>query len=182
MLKAYIASKNKTKVQALNDVLNTYNIYNIESIETECEISQPLGENQTIQGAISRAMRLPKDGLRFAFEGGVNIIRNEYLNTNDLYIINYGVLIDQNDKIYIAGGESIPLPDCIKVALINGEKIKEGVELTSVMSEYSHKNNVGSTTGAIGIFTGGKVDRYTINKRIAELLYSQYIYYTSRKE
>lgn len=179
MLKAYIASKNKTKVQALADVLS---IYNIESIEVNSEIIQPFGEEQTIQAAIRRATKLPKDGLRFAFEGGVSIIRNEYLKTDDLYIINYGVMIDQDDKIYIAGGESIPLPEQIKNALIDNGKIKEGVELTSVMSEYAHTNNVGSTSGAIGIFTGGKVDRYTINKRIVELLYSQYTYYKSRKE
>lgn len=179
MPKAYIASTNIVKIRAVKEVLSDYEV---QSINASSNVSsQPLGEEETILGAINRALALPNDGLRFGLEGGVQIITNPYNFKEELYVINFGALVDENDNIYIAGGAKIPLPECIKDQLITNNKITENLELGDVMNEYTKRNDIRSTSGAVGIFTNNQVERCDMFKHIVQLLYGEYLFSCSKK-
>ena len=166
--KAYIASTNQVKVNALKEVLSDYEII---SIKVDSGVSnQPKSDEETILGAINRAKALPGDGLRFGLEAGVT------RQFGKLYLVNFGALIDKNNNIYTAGGTRIELPKVIEDKIFN-----EGKELALIMEELFQEKDVRSHQGAIGIFTSNMVKRIDIFTHIIKLLYGQYLYKESQK-
>lgn len=164
-MKVYVGSKNKVKVGAVEEVLSIYG-HEIIGIDVDSKVSaQPKCDLETINGAYNRASALPKDGLRIGLEAGVELLDNE------LYLTNFGILIDESNDIYKAGGTRIPLPKEIKdLILINK------FELSDAMGEYFSTNDIKHNNGAIGYFTNDLVIRKEIFTHIVKLLYGQYLY------
>lgn len=162
MYKIYVASLNKAKVDAVKEVLNSYEVIGMKV--NSFVNNQPLSDAETILGAKNRAMQLPKDGLRIGLEAGVQ------MHDDIMFLVNWGVLIDFDDIIYYAGGTRIPLPNFIKDELLKGEK-----ELADVMAEYTKINDIRFNQGAIGYFTHNQVPRKDIFVHIVKLLYGQYL-------
>ena len=86
-----------------------------------------------------------------------------------MFLVNWGVLIDEADNVYYAGGTRIPLDDFIKDKLF-----KEGFELADVMDEYLNTNGIKYKEGAIGYYTSNYIKRKDIFVHIVKLLYGQY--------
>lgn len=76
MRKAYIASTNKVKVNSVQSVLTDFDVISINA--SSGVSNQPLGNSETLLGAINRAKALPNDGLRIGLEGGVSLEVNPY--------------------------------------------------------------------------------------------------------
>ena len=107
-MKVYVGSQNKVKVGAVEDVLSEF-CYEVIGVAVDSKVdSQPKSDYETITGAFNRANALPKDGLRIGLEAGVELL------DNILYLTNFGVLIDDEENIYKAGGTRLPLPKEIK--------------------------------------------------------------------
>lgn len=157
--KLYVGTKNKAKISA---VLEVFKDFEVIPMEGESGVSrQPLSEEETINGAKNRAKSLPL-GYRLGLEAGVTKINGI------CFLINFGVLIDPNDKEYFAGGTYLPLPDFV------GEKLySEDVELKEVMEEYTGIMNINHFGGAISVFTNDQVQRKDIFIHICKLLYGQ---------
>lgn len=161
--KAYVASTNSAKVNACLEVLKDYEIV---SIKTDSLVSlQPKSDSETIQGALNRARSLPKDGLRIGLEAGVAF------QDDKLFLVNWGVLIDEDDNEYYAGGTRISLPDYVRRGIFN-----EGKELADIMAEHFNDVDIRKKQGAIGIFTNMQVKRIDIFIHIVKLLYGEYLY------
>ena len=93
-----------------------------------------------------------------------------------LFLCNWAALkVKETDKVYIAGGARIPLPNAVAIELRNGR------ELGPVMDEYTNTNDVRSNEGAVGIFTNGKITRAKMFEHIIELLIGQYEYDETKK-
>lgn len=164
-MKVYVGSINNNKVNATKIVLEPFG-YEVISKEVNSLVgAQPLNDEETIKGALNRAMALPNDGLRIGLEAGVSLLNDT------LYLTNYGVLIDENDNEYFAGGTRIPLPDEIKELIIN-----EKMELSDAMYKYFNTYDIKHKNGAIGYFTNDLVTRIDIFSHIVKLLYGQYCY------
>lgn len=162
MNKCYLGSQNKVKLEAVKEVLKNYEIIGLKVNSLVSD--QPLTDDETIKGALNRANSLPKDGLRVGLEAGVQLY-------NDiLFLVNWGILIDENDNVYYAGGTRIPLPEFVKNKLLN-----EKMELADVMDEYMKTQDLRSKEGAIGVFTNSLVKRKDIFVHIMKLLYGQYL-------
>lgn len=161
-MKVYVGSTNKTKVKAVEKVFADYTV---EGLAVDSQVSaQPKCDEETIKGAYNRASSLPK-GIRIGLEAGVQ------LTLGVLYLTNFGVLIDEDDNVYYAGGTRIPLPDDVK------EKIfTEGLELSVVMMQLTNINGINHKSGAIGYYTDNQVERIDIFIHIAKLLYGQYLH------
>lgn len=167
-MKVYVGSLNNVKINAVKEVLEPLN-FEVIGVDVKSLVSdQPLNDEETIQGAINRAMALPLDGLRIGLEAGVEIL------FDTLYLTNFGVLIDLDGNIYKAGGTRIPLPDVIKKMILDDK-----VELSVAMDSYFKTNDIKHHNGAIGYFTCDLVKRIDIFTHIVKLLYGQYLY---RKE
>ena len=166
--KLYLGTTNPAKVNAVKEVLSDFEVVSI-SVNSGVD-KQPKSDEETIQGAINRALSLPSDGLRMGLEAGVTIHQDR------LYLINWGALIDQDGKIFTAGGTRIELPKYVKDKIFN-----EGEELADVMGEVFKDSDIRKKQGAIGIYTCGLVNRKDIFTHIVKLLYGQYLFDKEQK-
>lgn len=164
-MKAYIGSKNVAKVNAVKQILEPLG-YEVISLDAPSNVSnQPKDDLETITGAFNRASFLPKDGLRIGLEAGVEIL------DGDLFLTNYGILIDENNNVYKAGGTRIVLPDILRKGIF-----EDGLELSDAMEKYFGEHNIKNRNGAIGFLTCNQVERIEIFTHIIKLLYGQYLY------
>ncbi len=163
MNKIYLGSTNKAKIKAVVEAIPNYDVIGI-SVESKVR-PQPLDDDETIKGAWNRAQQLPKDGLRIGLEAGVN------LHNGILFMVNWGVLIDEEDHVYYAGGTRVPLTEKIRQSIL-----EEGKELATAMEQISTTENIKEKEGAIGYFTNNQVVRSDIFVHIVKLLYGQYLF------
>lgn len=168
MKKVYVGSGNNVKVNAVKKVLEPFG-YEVSGIAVDSLVSsQPLTDEETIKGAYNRAKALPSDGLRIGLEAGVELVND------DLFLTNFGVLIDQDNNVYKAGGTRIVLPEEIKKMIF-----EEHLELSDAMEKHFKTVDIKHHQGAIGYFTDGLVVRMDIFEHIVKLLYGQYRYKTN---
>lgn len=165
-----IASTNPTKVNAVKEVFinQTVSAKDIPSLVS----NQPLTDIETLTGALNRAKQAAKVEnaiIGIGLEGGVMEIENQ------IYLCNWGALVDQTGAEFIAGGARIPLPVEITTAL------KEGKELGDLMDFYAQKKNVSKKQGAIGIFTNELIGRKDMFIHVLQLLKGQYKFHLKNK-
>lgn len=171
MNKVYIGSMNPIKIQATKNILEPLG-FTVVATEVDSGVSkQPLTDEETMQGAKNRALQLPNDGLRIGLEAGVE------LHFDTLFLVNWGVLIDQIGQVCWAGGTRIPLPEEIKRALL-----MEKIELSEAMNIYFSEKNINHREGAIGYFTDLFVCRIDIFEHIVKLLIGQYYNLNKRRK
>lgn len=163
MSKVYIGTTNIVKISAIQEVLNDENVI---GMNVSSGVSpQPKSDEETMQGALNRAKALPSGHLRFGLEAGVEI------HNSKVFLINWGVLIDEKDNIYYGGGTRLPLPDVIGKRLFS-----EDVELAEVVDEYYNRDDIKHQEGAVGILTNNYVRRVDIFIHIVRILYGQYLH------
>lgn len=164
-MKIIVGSLNQTKVKAVTSVfLNT----EVTSVEVASNVAaQPKGDEETRQGAINRALNAQKvcpNATSIGLEGGIMYVNNQ------LYLNNWGALINLDGNVYTAAGARIPLPDSFI------EKIEKGMELSEIMNEYTKRNDIRHHEGAIGIFTALHLKRKEMFAQIVTLLKGQMEY------
>jgi len=160
-----IGSKNPAKIAAVEQAFQGYS-FELISVDTESGVSaQPLSDEETIKGAINRAvsaLSVSRADISIGLEGGVQETKH------GLFLCNWGALLAKDKEPILAGGARIPLPNEIASRLLAGE------ELGPVMDEFAQKQNVRKKEGAIGIFTNGKIDRIEMFTHVVKLLLGQF--------
>lgn len=166
-MKVAIGTENQAKVHAVQNICYLY-FEDVEfiSLNVPSNVSeQPIGDEETLQGAKNRAsidfMETQVD-LSFGLEGGVKELDGQ------MYICNWGVLYTKIGHQYIAGGAQIPLPQEVGRAIRNGE------ELGPVMDRYTKRIGIRHHEGAVGVFTNGFVKRGEMFEHVVKLLLGQY--------
>lgn len=173
MKKIIIGSKNPAKITA---VQNGFSAKACEFISLDIPSgvnNQPFSDEETIQGAINRAIGALNQGngdIGIGLEGGVQE------TSFGLVLCNWGALATQEMEPLIAGGARFLLPEEVAVRLRAGE------ELGPVMDDYAKKKNVRKHEGAVGIFTNGVVNRVDMFTHVTSLLIGQFNYYANMKE
>ncbi|SIS52438.1 DUF84 family protein [Salimicrobium flavidum] len=165
-MKIYVGSLNPSKLTAVTDAFPEDTVVEMD-VDSKVS-SQPFSDEETLEGAIHRARECAmaqKADLGIGLEGGVMEI------DDDLYLCNWGALVDQQENIYTAAGARIPLPDEVH------EQMNKGLELGEVMEKYTQKNDVRKQEGAIGIFTNGNMNRDKMFEHIVTLLKGQWEYH-----
>lgn len=161
-----IGSKNKTKIAAVKAVFESENVL---GLDVPSGVSaQPIGDEETLTGAIHRAKQIQidhKKAFAIGLEGGVSLIGER------LYLCNWGALIAPSGKLFTASGARIELPQSFY------EKIQAGLELSEIMDAYTHQKDIRSHAGAIGVFTHKLVDRTAMFIHVVKLLKGQYLYH-----
>lgn len=170
MQKVYLGSINPVKLRAAQNILEPLG-FTVEGVNSASGISnQPLNDDETMRGALNRALSLPEGHFRIGLEAGVQI------HFDQMFLVNWGALIDPDNRVYWAGGTRIPLPNQIKDALLN-----DSLELSEAMDKFFREKNINHREGAIGYFTDLFVSRIDIFEHIVKLLIGQY-YYQRKKE
>lgn len=170
LVKIIVGSSNQTKLGA---VTANFPEADITPISVSSDVSsQPIGDEETMQGAINRAknaQRLYADAFAIGLEGGVMFLHHQ------LYLNNWGAIITPDKTIYTAAGARIPLPSSFI------RKIEAGLELSDVMNEYAQRKNIRHHEGAIGIFTNNHISRTEMFTHIVSLLKGQMEYQMTKE-
>ena len=173
MKKMALGTKNPAKIKAGQVAAHELSAELI-SIHVSSGVSeQPFSDEETIEGAINRAKNAMIDvqaDFGLGLEGGV--VKTPY----GLFICNWGALVTKEGHCFISGGARIKLPDCIADALYSGR------ELGPVMDEYTKKQDIRKSEGAVGIFSNGRITRDRMFEHIIELLVGQYEYEMKHNE
>ncbi|WHX99645.1 DUF84 family protein [Neobacillus sp. DY30] len=172
-MRIMIGSKNPAKVAAVKNAFDNQQMEFL-SLDIPSGVSeQPFSDEETIKGAINRAVGALEAGngdIGIGLEGGVQE------SEQGLLLCNWGALASKNREPIIAGGARLLLPVEISARLRAGE------ELGPVMDDYAKKKNVRKNEGAIGIFTNGLISRSEMFSHIMNLLVGQYHYQKDAKK
>lgn len=167
----YIGSTNIIKIKACREVIEPFG-YQVIGKQANSQVSnQPKSDEETLLGAINRALNLKEGYLRIGLEAGVT-----YQN-NILFLVNWGALIDENENIYVAGGTRIPLPKPIEKLIF-----EQNLELADAMDQYYNTTDIKHHSGTIGFFTEDQIKREEIFIHIVKLLYGQYLHFKATGE
>lgn len=163
-MKIIIGSKNPAKITAVKNSFSHEDEFVALDILSGVN-EQPFSDEETIKGAINRAVAALNQGngdIGIGLEGGVQ--ETSY----GLLICNWGALATNERAPIIAGGARLLLPEEVAVRLRAGE------ELGPVMDDYAKMQNVSKHEGAVGIFTNGMVNRSEMFTHVMHLLVGQY--------
>ncbi|UOR11886.1 DUF84 family protein [Halobacillus amylolyticus] len=163
-MRIYIGSLNPTKIDSVKQIFIDDEVVGVEAQSKVA--AQPFSDQETLEGAVNRAREcaaIKKSDIGIGLEGGVMEIEDE------LYLCNWGALIDQKENVYKASGARLPLPDEIKKGLQTGR------ELGDLIDAYTQKTDVRKHEGAIGVFTEGLVQREEMFKHVVKLLKGQWL-------
>ena len=131
---------------------------------------QPVGHDETVRGAESRARKALSAGaydLGVGIEGGVAEFGDDSsgrrtwsagageLYEAELYLIMWAGVTDGN-TMSCAAGPSVQLPNTV------ASRISDGEELGPVMKDEFNLENVPENQGAIGVLTGNVLDRKSV--------------------
>lgn len=166
-MKIIIGSKNPAKITAVKNAFQNEDCEFISFDIPSGVKEQPFSDEETIQGAINRAvgvLELRRGDIGIGLEGGVQETKQ------GLLICNWGALASTKGEPIIAGGARFILPEAVAMRLRAGE------ELGPVMDDYAKQKNVRKHEGAVGIFTNGLVNRVDMFTHLMQLLVGQYTY------
>lgn len=173
MILVAVGTLNPAKIKAVEEALLSIDTQ-ITAVKASSGVSeQPFSDEETIQGAINRAQNaLAERGADIAIglEGGV--VETKY----GMFLCNWGALALPAGKTILAGGARILLPEEI------ARPLSEGIELGSIMEEYTGQKDVRKKGGAIGVFTNGYVNRSDMFTHITKMLIGQYMQQASEKK
>lgn len=168
-MKVCVGSKNPAKISAVEAAFLEFQA-EVSCLDVPSGVSdQPFSDEETIQGAITRAQNakeLSGADIGIGLEGGV--VRT----TDGIYVCNWGALVSESNRPIIAGGARIPLPKEISDRLLKGE------ELGPIMDDFTKKQNIRKKEGAIGVFTNERISRSEMFIHIMQMLIGQYEYHT----
>ncbi len=151
-MKIAIGSTNPVKVNAAELALkNIFKDAEFVGLEVESQVgAQPIGDKETIRGAINRAKAALKQtgaDLGVGLEGG--IIHTEHGIMSSAWC----AIIDKGSKISLGGGMHFHLPLFVETEILKGK------ELGEIMDELSGQKNVKKKMGAVGVMTAGLLTR-----------------------
>jgi inosine/xanthosine triphosphatase len=151
-MKIAIGSTNPVKVNAAKRALRSvYPNAKFLGIAVDSGVpAQPMGDRQTIRGAIGRAKRALKQtgaDLAVGLEGG--LIRTRY----GLMSSAWCALVDPTGKVGLGGGMHFHMPDRV------AHGINQGRELGDVMDELTGEKDIKKKMGAVGVLTKGLLNR-----------------------
>ncbi|HLR10277.1 MAG TPA: DUF84 family protein [Sporosarcina sp.] len=174
-MKVVVGTKNHAKTAAVNNVFKQY-FTEMDLVTESCHSGvseQPIGNEETRQGAINRAVEALSCGggdIGVGLEGGVIYV------ADDMYVCNWGAIALADGTTITAAGAQIPLPQVIK------NEIEKGFELGPVIERHFNRQGIRQQEGAMGMFTNGVITRVKLFEHVMELLIGQYLYIESNNQ
>jgi inosine/xanthosine triphosphatase len=149
-----VGSKNPVKVAAVRAVLARIAPRAVvEMIAVTSGVpDQPFGDDETIRGALARALAAREAvgaELGFGIEGGVVELADGTMRT-----CAWAAVVSSDGRQGVGGSLAMPLPN--SVARLIRER---GMELGHAMDELTGQRETKHGAGAVGILTAGLVDR-----------------------
>ena len=162
-----IASKNPVKVEAVREVVGAYGLLRgseISSLEVGSGVSeQPKSLEETVQGAINRAMRSFKDcNYSFGIESGLMSVPQTKTGSMDFC----ACAIYDGAKCHIGLSCAFEFPPVV-TKMIH----EQGIDANEAFYRcgLTKDRKVGSSDGAIGLLTNGRMTRKDYTKQAVQM-------------
>lgn len=152
MMKIKVGTHNPLKVRATRNVMEKiYTNVDVEGIEVDSGVSdQPIGLDETIQGAVNRARNAFLDAdLSVGIESGLLAAPHSITGYLDLQ----WCAIYDGERITLGVSAGFEYPPVVV------EEVLKGQEVGEVMDEVTGVEKLGQKTGAVSILTKGLLDR-----------------------
>jgi len=152
MMKVNVGTHNPLKVRATRNVMEKiYTNVDVEGIEVDSGVSdQPIGLDETIQGAVNRARNAFLDAdLSVGIESGLLAAPHSITGYLDLQ----WCAIYDGERITLGVSAGFEYPPVVV------EEVLKGQEVGEVMDEVTGVEKLGQKTGAVSILTKGLLDR-----------------------
>lgn len=173
MIKVTVGSTNPVKIAATLAVLRR--VYGdgveVRAASVESGVShQPWGNEEALRGALNRAQaaqRVNGATLGVGFEGGLLEVEGR------VFTCAWCAVVRGDGVVGVAGGENVLLPPSVTA------DVRVGAELGPAMDTLTGLHNTKQDSGAIGILTGGILDRqaayeHLLTMALARLLTPSY--------
>jgi inosine/xanthosine triphosphatase len=148
-----VGSKNPVKLQATRNVLEKiYSELTVRAVEADSEVpDQPLGLDQTIEGAINRAKNAytPDIDLSVGIESG--LMKTPHSLTG--YLDLQWCAIYDGEKITLGVSAGFEYPPMVL------EEVLMGKEVGDIMDRITGVNDLGEKNGAVSHLTRGILNR-----------------------
>lgn len=138
----------------------------VEAVDVESGVPhQPWGDEETLRGALNRAQAARRMGgakmngakMGVGFEGGLLEVQGR------VFTCAWCAVARDDGVVGIAGGESVLLPPSVVA------DVRAGAELGSAMDVLTGLHDTKRGCGAIGILTGGRLDRQVAYEHLLTL-------------
>ncbi len=154
MKKVVVGSKNPVKIACVQSAFEKAwpeENFIFEGVSAASDVKeQPWGDQETLQGAINRthnAQQIIADAAYYVgIEGGIDVVEDEM----DAFA---WIVVSQQNYLSKARTATFYLPDTIK------ELVQEGMELGHADDKVFKRENSKQKDGAVGILTGGLINR-----------------------
>lgn len=153
VVRVAVGSANPVKLGAVRAVLaGVAPAASVHSVVAASGVpDQPWGDEETIRGARTRAegaLATLGGELGVGIEGGVAEADDGSIRT-----CAWAVVVSRDGRVGIGGSLALPLPPAVARA------VREGAELGHAMDAVTGQHDTKTGAGAVGILTGGLIDR-----------------------
>ncbi|GIK84294.1 MAG: NTPase [Patescibacteria group bacterium] len=172
----FVGSHNPVKINSVvGAVSETWPDAIVEGFDVPSGINeQPMGDQETKQGAMNRAQATLYDGLAKYEVDGFEFDPEEVLGVGleggvfedpegQMWSTVWAVVVDKNGLMEFANGARFKVPDIV------AEQIRAGGEMGPIISSVVGESDVRKKQGMIGITTKGFVDRTEEYQALAKL-------------
>jgi len=146
-----VGSTNPVKVRAVTNVFRgIHRKPRVRAVEVASKVSEQPFDVEAIRGAMNRA----KDALGDA-DYGIGIEAGLMWNeeVRDFLDVQYCAIVDKRGRVTLGHGPGFAYPPAVV------GKVKAGGTVSEAMEDLTGKKGIGRTTGAIGLLSGGRMDR-----------------------
>ncbi len=159
MMKIYVGSTNPVKINAVvNAASETWPKVQVKGFSVESGVpEQPMGDDETKQGAINRARAalqladkdsIPEEVLGVGLEGGA-FINKQGVMWSTVWV----AVVDPEGNLKTANGARFKVPSVV------AKRIESGEEMGLIMADLLGDDDIKKKQGMIGVITNGFVDR-----------------------
>lgn len=164
-----IGSMNPVKIRAARAVISRIHPRaGFVALDVPSNVNiQPIGEDETIRGAVNRAQGvLAESDARWGVGLEAGIIESRY----GMMTTAWCAIVDRSGRVGIGGATNMLLPETV------ASQIRSGAELGDAMDSFSGIRDVKRKMGAIGILTKGLTDRRASYEQIVKLALARFLW------
>lgn len=153
-----VGSSNPVKIRAAQEVLGRIDpSCRVQGTSGDIELPrQPWGYEQTRGGALKRAQWALADP---AVDLGIGMETGLVERDGKIYLISWCAVVHRDGWTSTAAGAEMPLPAAVSAQL---SPQNPGVELGTIVEQWSGHRDVGKNAGTIGIMTRGLLNRQKV--------------------
>jgi len=157
-MKVHVGTRNTLKVRAVRAAFAA--VFGDESLDVvavaiEGGVSSQPFDDEVVQGAICRA-RGALTGADYGVGIEAGLVR--FPGYDDYLSVQFCAVLDRTGKLTVGHGPGYALPQAVLDRLMNGSTLNREMSRRSGIPEIKEKE------GAIGILSGGRIDRFSITR------------------